>query len=119
MVCFLIPIVLLPLGFGLKVWGLQLEAQGPSTFLLNRKDHESEAPQALRDSLQEELLGAGYEGFLLSCRRRWPLPTPPQAHLPLYEVPLSKVPRTFFLKFLNPSFWATDIMQGWAQGQSV
>ena len=60
MVCFLIPIVLLPLGFGLKVWRLQLEAQGPSTFLLNRKDHESEGPQALRDSLQEELLGAGF-----------------------------------------------------------
>lgn len=40
MICFFIPSVLLPLGF-LKVWHLQLEAQGPSTFLLDGRDLES------------------------------------------------------------------------------
>lgn len=62
MVCFLIPIVLLPLGFRPSL-GLSWRHRAHPLFLLNRKDHESEAPQALRDSLQEELLGAGYEGF--------------------------------------------------------
>lgn len=42
MICSFIPVLLLPLGF-LKVWRLQLEAQGPSTFLLDGRDRESES----------------------------------------------------------------------------
>lgn len=63
-----IPMVVLPLGI-LKVWHLQLEAQGPSTSLLDRQKHMSEAgptnPQGFSRMSPAWLQDT--EGFLLSC----------------------------------------------------
>lgn len=68
MICFFIPSVLLPLGF-LKVWHLHLEAQGPSTFLLDGRDLESRVwppkPPGVLSRKKSWVLGT--EGFPPSC----------------------------------------------------
>lgn len=99
-VCFLIPIGLLPLAI-LKFWHLWLEAQGPSTSLLDgKKSHV----RGWLGVFEEELCLASF--FSMGVKVASPHST---SRTPVYEASLLEMHRTCFA--LHLSFWSTDIME--------